>query len=98
MKAKVIRVAPKSTIPQEVLDAKRNIILLARGSNIVQAVNLATELQNKGYELFSSSELEFSNPEIGTWYFEGEKPAKKSYMRVWLKCKKVKKIQTKPPK
>jgi DNA-binding protein len=88
--ALVIRVASQSTISQEVLDNNRNLILLARGSNIVQAVNLATELQTKGYELFSSTELEFSNPEIGTWSFEGEKPRNVSYMRVWLKCKTVK--------
>jgi hypothetical protein len=85
--AMVIRVASHSVISQEVLDTKRNLILLARGRYISQAVNLATELETKGYELFSSDELEFSNPEIGTWYFEGENPHEKSYMRIWLKCK-----------
>lgn len=86
----VIRIGPYSTVSKKVLETKRNLILLARGTNIAQAVTVATELQDKGYDLYPIDELEFSNPEIGTWYFEGEgeDPHEKSYMRIWLKRKK----------
>jgi hypothetical protein len=72
---------------EEILKAERNVILLARGSNILRAVKIKDQLVGKGYELYSHDELEFPNPETGTWHFEGEKKGEKAFMRIWLKVK-----------
>jgi len=72
---------------EEILKTGRNVILLARGTNIVRAVDIEDKLIEKGYELYSQDELAFPNPEIGTWYFEGEAKAEKAFMRIWLKLK-----------
>jgi DNA-binding protein len=74
---------------EEILKAGRNVILLARGMNIIHAVEIQDKLAEKGYELYSHEELEFPNPEIGTWHFEGEKKGEKPFMRIWLKLKKA---------
>lgn len=73
---------------EEILKAGRNVILLARGMNMGRAVEVQDKLIEKGYELYSPEELEFPNPEIGTWHFEGEKKGEKPFMRIWLKLKK----------
>jgi len=72
---------------EQVSTSGRNVILLARGQNISKAVYVANDLQMKGYALYSYDELEFPNPEIGTWHFEGEKRGEVSFMRIWLKLK-----------
>lgn len=85
----VVRIGKQSSQShaQEILNTERNAILLARGTNIANAVSVAAELMNNRYELFSPEELEFPNPEIGTWYFEGENKGAVSFMRIWLKLK-----------
>jgi DNA-binding protein len=74
---------------EEIFKTGRNVILLARGTNISGAVMVANELNKKGYELYSQDELELSNPEIGTWHFEGENKREVSFMRIWLKSKET---------
>jgi hypothetical protein len=87
--AMVIRIGQNYISAEEVFDKKRNVILLARGTFTLKAMSLAEILRGKGYELFSQNELGFSNPEIGTWHFEGEKSGEKPFMRIWLKFKSV---------
>jgi DNA-binding protein len=72
---------------EKILKTKRNVILLARGKNILCAVDVEDELIEKGYELYSHDELEFPNPEIGMWHFEGQNKGEVSFMRIWLKLK-----------
>jgi DNA-binding protein len=74
---------------EQISGSGRNVILLARGQNISKAVYVANDLQRKGYALYSYDELEFPNPEIGTWHFEGEKKGEVSFMRIWLKSKET---------
>ena len=87
----VIRVGKAFVSTDDIVEKKRNVILLARGSNISKAVTIANELREKGYEMYSQNELGFCNPEIGTWIFEGEKSGEKSYIRIWLKWKQKRK-------
>jgi hypothetical protein len=75
---------------EEILKAGRNVILLARGRNILGAVEIKDQLIEKGYELYSPDELEFPNPETGTWHFEGEKRGDTAFMRIWLRLNQPK--------
>jgi DNA-binding protein len=85
--AMVIRVGTAFVPADDLFEKKRNLILLARGTNISKAVVIANELREKGCEMYPQNELGFSNPEIGTWHFEGEKSGEKSFIRIWLKWK-----------
>lgn len=71
---------------ERIIKLSRGVVLLARGKNISNAVDVANQLREKGYKLYPQKELGFSNPEIGTWHFEQE-GRKKSLMRIWLKKK-----------
>jgi hypothetical protein len=75
---------------EEILKTGRNVILLARGMYIVRAVDIKDKLIEKGYELYSPDELEFPNPEIGMWHFEGEAKGEKPFMRIWLRLNQPK--------
>lgn len=87
--AVVVRVGEKriSRYVNEITNIGRGIVLLARGQYISKAVEIATQLLAKQYELYSPQKLGFTNPEIGTWIFE-ETKEKVSFMRIWLKKKK----------
>lgn len=87
--AVVVRVGGKlvSWYVDKTAELGRGVVLLARGKFISKAVDVTNQLLEKDYELYSSEELDFTNPEIGTWFFEVEK-GKVSFMRVWLKKKK----------
>lgn len=88
--AVVIRVGEESVTQyvDEIFRIGRGVVLLARGKYISKAVDIANQLRGANYELYSSEELGFSNPEIGTWYFETTKKTA-SFMRVWLKKVKL---------
>jgi len=85
--ATLIRIGrePIETYVNKALKEESDVILLARGQNINQAVEVANRLKGEGFELFSEKELEFSNPEIGTWYFLTPRENEVSLMRIWLK-------------
>ena len=86
--AEVIRVGERyvQTYVEEALQKKSGVILLARGDYISKAVEVATTLCTKGFQMFSEKELGFPNPEIGTWEFiEPKKKKTVSFMRIWLK-------------
>jgi len=86
--AEVIRVGegPAQSYIDEALRRKSGIILLARGDYISKAVEIATALFTKGFQMFSEKELGFPNPEIGTWEFvEPKKKKVVSFMRIWLR-------------
>ncbi|MGB9842520.1 MAG: hypothetical protein ACPLKZ_07410 [Candidatus Bathyarchaeales archaeon] len=86
--AEVIRVGERyvQTYVEEALQKKSGVILLARGDYISKAVEVATALCTKGFQMFSEKELGFPNPEIGTWEFiEPKKKKTVSFMRIWLK-------------
>jgi len=86
--AVVIRVGA-ATIAQyvdEIIKIGRGAILLARGKYISKAVDISNQLVGKNYELYTREDLGFTNPEIGTWYFETTKN-EVSLMRVWLRKK-----------
>lgn len=87
----VVRIGKQNptSYSEEILKSGRNVILLARGANILGAVDVKNQLIEKGYELYSPDELEFPNPEIGTWRFEGERKGEKPFMRIWLKSKET---------
>jgi len=88
--AVVVRVGdkPVQAYVEESLEKKAGIILLARGAYISKAVDIANQLSEKGFEMFSEKELGFPNPETGTWEFiEPKKKEKVSFMRIWLKRK-----------
>lgn len=84
--AVVARVGEKriSKYINEIIQTGRGVVLLARGKYICKAVDIANQLVRKNYELYTPKELGFTNPEIGTWYFETTKN-EVSLMRVWLK-------------
>lgn len=86
--ANVVRIGKKkpSKYVKDIIKSGRGVVLLARGKNISNAVDVANQLKEKGYKLYTHKELGFSNPEIGTWHFEQE-GRMKSLMRVWLKKK-----------
>ncbi|KPV63648.1 MAG: DNA/RNA-binding protein albA [Candidatus Bathyarchaeota archaeon BA2] len=87
--AAVVRVGetPVQAYLEESLEKKTGIILLARGTYISKAVDIANQLREKGFEMFSEKELGFSNPEIGTWQFIEPKKEEVSFMRIWLRRK-----------
>jgi len=86
--AVVVRVGdkPVQAYVEESLEKKTGIILLARGAYISKAVDIANQLRDKDFEMFSEKELGFPNPETGTWQFvEPKKREEVSFMRIWLK-------------
>jgi len=89
--AVVIRIgkAPVNVYVDQALKEKhKGVVLLARGDFISKATDVTNELQKRGFRLFSSQELGFENPEIGTWIFLRPKEHAVSLMRVWLKREK----------
>lgn len=86
--AMVVRIGDLNpdTYVNDIIKSNRNAILLARGTYVSKAVDVASQLMNKGYELFTQQELEFCNPEIGTWHFEKQNRTV-SFIRIWLKKK-----------
>ena len=84
--AMVIRIGGRNVKnnAEEIVKTGRNVVLLARGKYITTAVEISNQLCERGYELFSQTELEFCNPEIGTWHFEKDNRTV-SLMRIWLK-------------
>lgn len=87
VEAVVVRVGDRlvETYVQESLEKRSGIILLARGWYTSKAVDVANQLREKGFELFSEGELGFPNPEIGTWEFVEPESERVSFMRIWLK-------------
>lgn len=86
--AVVVRVGEKkkSRYVDKIIQTGRGAVLLARGKYICKAVDISNQLVGENYELYNLEELGFSNPEIGTWYFETTKN-EVSLMRIWLKKK-----------
>lgn len=75
---------------EECLKKKTGIILLARGTYISKAVDIANRLLASDFQMFTQKELGYPNPEIGTWEFaQPKKKEKVSFMRIWLKRTKI---------
>lgn len=84
---KVIRIGDNPTryYVKKAIEGKRGTVLLARGHYINKAVEVADILREKGFELYKSDELGFSNPEIGTWHFIHPEEHDVPLQRIWLK-------------
>lgn len=70
---------------ERALERERGVVLLARGRFIQKAVEVSDQLCEKGFELYSSDELGFPNPEIGMWHFLYPKEQDIPLQRIWLK-------------
>jgi hypothetical protein len=70
---------------ERALGSKCGVVLLARGHFIEKAVEVADQLCEKGFELFTPDELGFPNPEIGKWHFVYPKERNVPLQRIWLK-------------
>jgi len=84
--AVVVRVGqkPASMYLKKILASKRGVVLLARGNNIVRAIEISEKLQEKGFTEIPKKELGLPNPETGIWYFEYPDPGEVPFMRIWL--------------
>jgi len=81
--------SPADYYVEEAIKKKRGVILLARGTYIEKAIQVADELCKKGFEKFTTDELGFSNPDTGIWYFVHPESRLKEtpFMCIWLKWK-----------